>query len=555
MPEKIFSDSFFNLPHPSSPNISIQFRANLEPEERLSNSSQWKEITFNPSNFFDSFTLEDTGGAYRLSLNLYDKNYSFLEDTVVQTMFKTRLANKLINTGSSKPRYQVEQEYFEFYVSKASNINLRIRFGYSDFNVGGNEEYVSETTLTSENWRNRLNSKKTVLKTPWIYFQILKTDFRITNKGLQLEIEAFSIMDNFLEKAKLVETYSRFTGRPEDVINYVCNKIKKSAERNGEGFDFELLGQKPAGYLSAETNEEIIEIMLGGTPVPKPDGVGFVTRYKSLKTILNEICAAVKPLKYDLEGNKIREDVDDSEEEDSVRVYRYSYFIEETEDGTKIFFYYQDPSNSLENQKFIRSYTWSQEGKSIVKNLELETNSDFSMLNMSVVNIDESSGKITARNIRPLSRDETAEDEVDFTLAEADNATEVFNDISFDSVFAYHITSTGDSEISNDLLSPESVSLKIADRIRANLNQQIVRGKLTIFGDPSYLFDQAMQPFRYLISITANRPNFLDKEGNFIYGGKSYLSGYYAISKITHTIGTSGFQTELEVIKINSFGN
>jgi hypothetical protein len=550
MSEKIFSESFFNLPHPSSPNISIQFRANLSPEARITDSSQWKEITFNPSSFFNSFELEDTGGAYNLKLSLYDKNYSFLEDTVVQTLFKTKLANKLINR-SDKPRYQVEQEYFEFYISKENNTNLRIRFGYSDFNVGGNEQYVSTTSLANEDWRTRLN-KKTVLKTPWIYFQIKDADFRITEKGLELSLEAFSIMSNYLEKAKLVETYTRFTGQPEDIIKYVCNKIKESAERNGENFDFEIVGEPPSGYLSEE-GEEIIEIMLGGVPSLKPDGT-FETRYKSIKRILDEICAAVKPIKFNSLGERIRLDTPDSEEEESVQIYRYSYFIEETEDKTKIFFYYQNPRDSLENQTFIRTYSWSQEGMSIVKSLELETKADFSSLSVPIVNIDEESGVITARNMRALDREENKEDEMDFTLGKADNATEIFNDISLVSTFAYRVANTGTDNVSNNLHSPETVSLKIADRIRANLNQQIVKGKLTLIGDPAYLFDQSMQPYKYLIAITVNRPNFLNKEGEFIYGGKSYLSGYYAISKITHTISVSGFQTELEIIKINSFG-
>jgi len=556
MPKEIFSESFFNLPHPSTPFVSIQFRSEIDPDKSIDDPSHWKEVTFNPNNFLNSLELEDTGGAYKLNLNLYDKNYSFIEDTVVQTLFKTKLANKLVKN----PEYSLQQEFFEFFISRANSTNLRIRIGYSEFNIN-DEEYVSVNTFSSEDWRNRANTEKTVLKTPWIYFQVLKTDFKITAKGLELQIEAFSIMNNFLKKAKLVETYSRFFGRPKDVIDYVCNKIVEAASRENEKISFDYIGKDPVGYPSQENAEEIIEIMLGGTPSIRPDGT-FVERYKSLEVILREICSAVRPLKYDLEGNEIPFSEDSAEEqnpenensEESSQIFKYSYFIEETEEETKIFFYYQDARFSLENQRKIRTYTWIQDGLSIVKDLELQTQSDFAMLSLPVVNIDESTGDITARTLRSSNRDLTQEDETDFRIGNSKNATAIFENVDLSSVFAGEIINSDKMDYSNDVLSPETISLKISDLIRSNLDQQVVRGNMTIFGDPFYLFDSSLQPFTYIIKILINRPNFVDNEGNFVTGGKSYLSGFYLISKINHSISVSGFETKLELIKFNSFG-
>lgn len=542
--EKFFSDSFFNLPHPSSPNVSIQFRANLNKDENIDNPSQWREITINPSNFFDSFTLEDTGGAYELSLNLYDKNYSFLEDTVVQTLFNTKLANKL----ESSVQGQDTAEYFAFFVSKASNANLRIRFGYSDVNIGGNNQYISETKKTNANWLNRTeNLDKTVLQTPWIYFQIIDTDFKVTGKGLQLSLKAFSLTESFLSKAHLIESYANLSGPPEDVIKLICNRIKAVFKVNNETFEF-VFEDKPQGYPSLEPpNEEIIEVMLGGVNSFTRD-YRTITRYKNLKRLLREACDAVRPKRFDIEGNLITNDFD---EEFTHRISRYSYYITETEEKTKITFYYQKAASESE-QPEIRMYTWLQEGNSIVKDLELLTAADFATLSLPIVNISDDKETITARKLNP-----SGEEEKDFYNLGSVSETNIFNNIDFNSTFVFRVIDSGsdDYSYSNDVLSDKEIARKITDRIQANLNQQVVTGRMTILGDAFYLFDEKVKPFVYKIGITVKRPNYLDKNGNFVDGGISYLSGFYVITKITHNISRSGFQTELELIKVKSFGN
>ena len=558
MPDKIFPDSFFNLPHPSSPFVSIQLRTNIEPDKDIDDISQWQEITFNPNNFFNSLTLEDNGGVYRVKLNLYDKNYSFIENAVVQSILKTRLANKLIKN----PQHTANQDFFQFFIARSTSINMRIRFGYSEF-TNDDEKYISTNSFSSQDWVTRAKEEKTVLKTPWIYLQMLQSDFRVTEKGLELEIEAFSVMNSFLEKAKLVETYSRFFGEPKEVISYICNKVIEAAEKEGEKVSFEYIGEKePVGYPSQETGKEIIEIMLGGQPTVLEDG-SIAARYKSLGRILNEICEAVRPLKYDREGNEIpftadsAEEAEDANEESerAAQVFKYSFFIEELEDETKILFYYQDPLDSIKKQTKIRTYSWIQNGKSIVKNLDIKTETDFAMLSLPVVNINESTGEITARTLRGSERQQDEEDQFDLSIGNTRNLSGIFEGENFSSVFAAEVVNSETVDISNDLYSSETQATKISDLIAANLNQQVMRGTLTLFGDPFYLFDKSIKRFSYVIHIIINRPNFVDPDGNFVPGGRSFLSGYYAVGKITHNIGMSGFETQLEVIKINSLGN
>ena len=551
--KSVYPEQFFNLPHPSAPFISIQVRTQINPNDDISNSSHWEELTFNPNNFFNNMEIEDSGGVYKITLSLFDKNFSYLEDRITRSIVATKLANDLVKN----PNYSVEQEYFEFFISRSNSTNLRIRFGYSEYSM---DEYISSTNFTSEEWKSRTDLTKPVLKTPWIYFQMMNSRFKFTPKGLEVEIEAFSIMNNFLQKAKLVEVFARFFGPPEYVIKHVCDKIASAAERNGEKITYKIKGE-PKGYPSQENGEEIIEIMLGEEPTLDSDGK-IVPRYKNLRTILNEICGSVRPIKYDDDGKVIPFSADTNpegegiqgENEEAGNMFRYSYYINETDDETQIIFDYQDPNISLRDQGAIRVYSWPHEGKSIVKDLSIETNADFSMLNVPVVSLNNSTGEIRAQILRGNGRTSSDEDRVDLSIGHIRDVSEAFNKEGFESVFMRHITDVSDSDLTNDRESAAFLSSRVSDGIMANLNEQVFRGTLTLFGDPFYLFDEKMQPFSYLIKIIVNRPNYIDSEGNFVSGGKSYLSGYYAVKKITHSLSRSGFETNLEIMKFNSHG-
>lgn len=555
----IFPESFFNIPHPSSPVVSIQFRTRIRPNDEISNSSNWEEITFNPNNFFNNLSIEDKGGVYNLSLSLFDKNFAYLENIIVKSMVATRMANNLV----SNPEYSTDEtDYFEFYVSKSNSANLRVRFGYSEYSM---DEHISETSLKSEAWRNRANEDIPVTKSPWLYFQMTETDFNLTPKGLEVNIKGFSVMSNFLQKAKLVETYARVSGPPEYVIDRICERIVEAADRNGDDVSYEIV-DRPRGYPSEENGEELIEIMLGGEPtVTGEDENGnpiIEEKFKSLESILNEICSNVRPVKYDDDGNKVPVSEDSGsdaeglkeENEETQQSYKYSYYINETEEDTRIMFHYQDPKNSLNNQEKIRTYVWLQEGNSIIKNLEIDTETDFASLSVPIVNIDNSNGEITAQVLRGFGSEETEEDEMDFTVGHARDVTRAFENENFDSVFVRHVRNSSNDGVTNDTISPSFLASKVTDGIMTNLNEQVFKGTLTLFGDPFYLFDDSVQPFSYLIKIVVNRPNYLDENGDFVRGGKSYLSGYYAIKKIKHEISMSGFETQLEIMKFNSHG-
>jgi hypothetical protein len=83
----------------------------------------------------------------------------------------------------------------------------------------------------------------------------------------------------------------------------------------------------------------------------------------------------------------------------------------------------------------------------------------------------------------------------------------------------------------------------------SNINETIAEGNITLQGDPFYFFDDKVKPFQYIINLVIKRPNYIDKNGDYVEGGKSYLSGLYRIKKITHAISAGSYTTNLEVIK------
>lgn len=562
--ESVYPDQFFNIPNPVTPNVSIQLRTEINPEADITDSSHWENLTFNPNTYFDNMTLEDGGGAITLKLSMFDQNFANLENKLIRTLVNTRLSNQLVED----PEYSPDPSYFEFYISKASSANLRIRFGYSETNA---EEYINVTSKDDEEWQNRTKKirgeTKPVVRSPWLYFQISNMDFNLTQKGLEVDLQAFSIMSSFLNQAKMVETYARLYGEPTFVIEQIMERITTAAANKNEDVQFEIV-DVPRGYFSEEEGKEIIEIMLGGEPVVETAEDGsqrMKTRYKSMSSVLNELCSKVRPLKYDAEGNLLEETDTEEEGEETEKqadqIHRYSYYIEETDSATMIYFYYQNPHNACKDQGLIRVYSWLQEGNSIVKNIDIKSKTDFATLNVPMVTINRQDGNITVQvargrgNENPGSAEMSQEDEFDFSVANMRNVTSAFSDENFRAMFVRHIQEVDESDVSNGLISPAELGRVVTSELLAQLNAQIFSGTIKIPGDPFYLFDKNIQPFMYLIKIIVNRPNYLDEEGNVIIGGKSYMSGYYAIKKITHSIGLSGFETDLEVMKFNSRGS
>lgn len=552
--ESKYPREFFNIPHPTSPVVNIQFRTKIT-DENISDSGNWESITFDPSNFFDNLALEDASGFYNLKLRLKDINSSYLENLIIRTLTASRMANQLIKN----PSFDTDSpQFFQFTISNTTSANLRIRFGYSE---SYNDDFIDVANMESSDWRSRTANTRSVMKTPWLYFQISKSDMKYTSSGFSVDIEAFSVMNSFLNRAKLIESYSRLFGEPKFVIEQIGKKITEAAKSAGDNVEI-VIQDEPFGFFSQEDGKEMIEVMLGGEPIAAPDGT-YRINYRPIGRILDDICSKVRPIKVDSTGRVIPENRDSSadaegelgENEEAAETYPYGYFVNATEEKTQIVFYYKNPLNSFDRQNTCRVYSWLfDDGTSVVRDLDISASTDFATLNLPIAIFDRVNGEIRVSVARGKSADlNNSEDVMDFSVGNLTDVSEAFNKDNFEGAFVFSASDMDRNLPTNGRMSSSQLGAMLSSKVVDALNQQIFRGSVTIQGDPFYLFDGQIQPFTYLIKLIINKPSFINENGDFVQGEKSYLSGYYAITKITHTIAR-GYTTQLELMKWNSHG-
>jgi len=568
----IYPSEFYNLPHPQTPYCNVQFRkasgANLE------KADLWeRELTVNPNNFFNSVTIEDNGGIQTVSLTLFDKNFSRLEKSVIKALTITRLANSLIKNPTAKGD---DKSYFEFQIDQTSMVNLRLRIGYTE-GEKDSDGIIQAASFQEEGFVTRTegsNPKKKILRSPWIYLQMLGVSFSPKPEGLTVTINAISITGTFIDKAKLMQKYAKLTGTPTNIITDL-NKIVKMASSNKLMLEIST-GEEPLAYTNKDGKQEI-EIMLGGKPVFKKNEAGIreiSVEYQPLRRLLDDICSKVAPIIYDHSDKVIPMSNDSNSEgsgidvksEEIKRVVKYGYVVDQNkkiEDGFTVKFYYKDAIQNLEKQHSVRCYPWIEHGQTIIKDLQIDTKTDFAQLNLPIALLTEDGTHLySARGEHPGDlNDDVIEDKMDFTLATIKNITAAMDHDDFKGMF---IAETKDMAnvsqgISDGTTSDNMVAGQFVREMIHNLNNQVFNGSIDIPGDPFYFFDSNLRPYSYLIKIIVNRPAYYDvlnqdvKNDERTYGitggEKSYLSGYYVIKKITHRLDSSGYNTNLEIMK------
>ena len=513
MAENIFSSSFFNLPHPLSPWTSIQFRTSISSAVKLSDVSHWEEITQNPSNFFDSMTIEDNGGFQKLTLKLFDKNFGKIENIITKSIIAARDSG-LVKEGTNIT--DKDTKYFEFKIDNHAQINLRIRFGYS---ITPSTDFFDETEW--EKYAERINETRPVIRSPWIYFQMMGTNFQLTPAGLAVTISAFSTTDSFLSRARLVKKYARMVGTPKKIITSLSAILE---EVSNKSLSLTIRpGNDPEPIENDDGNNKI-EIHMGGSP--NVDNTGT----RSMRRILNEICAKVPPKTFDKEDNPstTHEKYVNPEGTNINKVVPYTYmFIQKEEGGGTVEFYYPEARKSPSK---MRNYIWREHGLSIVADLSINSQIDFASLNSQILvkNADEISLHATKRS----------KDDEYVRQIEPANVTKALNDMKV--TFVSNVVSSDN----RDNLSDTKL---LVEQVVANLNQGVFDGTLTLPGDPFFLFDKELRPFEYKIKIIIMRPSFIDFDGTVVQEEQSYLTGEYVVKNISHQIDNSGFRTVLNI--------
>ena len=529
--QNISSQNFFNLPSPSAPIVSIQFRTKVKENAAINDPDQWESITFDPSSLFNSLTVTDESGFQRVELTLLDKDFAHLENVITKAMLAPRLSNKLAQDTTITSK---DTKYFQFKVDNSAMINMRIRFGYS--NIIDNS--IDETSFGTD-FYNRINSNKTVLKTPWIYLQILNIEFNVIDAGLQAVIQAFATADTFLERAKILRRFMIFKGTTINILTEIQGLL---SDVSNKSIEVEIQDQPLP--MKTKDGKNYIEIPMGNANDESSRS------WMNLRTFLDTYCSKVPKKVYDIDNKETKEDDEDEKAQKLSKVVPYTYMLKQEIQSDKkmkytLIFYYPDPLSSSRKQTTIRNYIWKNYGQSIVKSLNIKSKVDFAALNRQIFVYDKTNNSMKLKVARPEKADTDSKESImDNSLGRADDVTKAFNE-DFDISFISDSINVSGAERT-------SIGSRISQTLLGFLNQGVFEGTLELPGDPFYLFDAYLQPYSFIIKITLLRPNYLEKQQNsyeYKTGGTSYLSGYYVVSKINHAINEGGFITTLNLLR------
>jgi hypothetical protein len=554
MAENIYPSDFFNISHPGAPYVNIQFRNAVTGD--ITNKNYWEEITINPNNFFNNIIIEDNGGFKKVELTLFDKNWAKLEKAVIKSILFSRIANKTISGDAKKD----DTGYFQFIVQEDSNVNMRIRFGYTS--TTGKEDVIQSVNFGSD-FEARINNNKPVIKSPWIYFMILNVQMGVRDGGLEVKITGYSTAATFLDSAKIMKQFAEIVGTPAYCIEYLGNVIKKSFGDENK-LEFKMVGEEPFP-VKQKDGGDIIKVPLGGFQQPNAEGK-IVATFKSVRELLDDICSKVEIRKFNGEFKPLPPPEDNSVSQDNIAAdekaeeaafsIKYQYVLYSEGEKQIVEFAYPEPNPK--NQNYIRTYIWSEHGQSIVQNLNIETNTIWAQLNAPIATLGLDGKAMFWASVPQVVTQDDAKDIDEGKSASSNasnlgvsriiNATEAASKIQgIESILVADIKEVPTRE--NDAGDSDIQARKALDQLVWNINNTVFNGTLEIPLDPFYLFDRMMKPYQYIVNVIIKRPRYVDSDGNVKGGEKSFLSGNYVIKKITHSIDLSGATTKLDLMR------
>jgi len=551
----LYKDAFFKIPNPTAPYIDVQFRTNYKTGQldSLTNPLNWTSVCDreNGRTFFESMSLEDTG-LVTLNLTLTDINFTELENILNKTIVLSNATKDVINRDSSTSKNsKIDVSYNPDYA-----VNIRVRFGYGF----SNPDYFETSDIGIE-FANRVlksETKKTVVRSPWLYFQITGLKYTVGEGGLTANIQGYESRNTPLRKLQFVRKNSVYiseTGDAGDVIKMIEKFIKELIPKTkitlGTESDKKItnadgtVSSKALEWKNIKTfkiTEEIVNssgvtegkekfaplrIQLGDRGSDFRFNAG-VKNFGTIEDLLNDFCSQIEPLYFNETGVRTTK----SALAKYIAPFGFEYIKAGMDGGVpslEIQFSYKDKIESLNDKKDLRIYEWRETKDSIISSFSAESMLDFAQLNAPITFIDDKDNNKKEINyisafVSPTSTSTPVSSPPspsgDFTL------TMAVNHVGY-----------GDNRD------------KIINEFKKIINRGIFRADITIQGDPFYLFDKGMEPYKYGIYIYVNRNGYITKEGTYVKQERSYLSGYYLVTNIVHEISSSGYFTKLKLEK------
>ena len=558
---EIGPEVFFDLEHPEDPYVDIEFRTSPPSNPDNPDSAIWENIVFDGNNFFDTLKITDESGFQELELTLQDRDYVNIENIILRTIMNSRVeawtgmanprnkekydksTNSMNNAPSSGPEKNtaIMKNSFQVYIDSSMASCIRVRFGWSS---GAKNKYFEANNTDA--FEKRTEQSKPVIRSPWIYFMMLGANYNIDSNGkMTFLIKGVSVAQAYLEKAKFLMNGTVLQGLPEDIWTVLYDSINNANDgtiilvnktgdpkyKDSPDQDFFNYQNKPI-KLSSLYEEPMIYI----------DNTGNEKRslhFKSLRQLLCDYVNLLSSKYIDYDGFPIPVQGDQIADMSQVHhVEKPDFYVDKKYTGKDqvnyIHLYYRSPNPK--SQDYIRVYSWKDSKNSIIKNFSVATDSDFAQMN-APISIKDEEGELHQINLSSIS---ASEDGMDINVNMISNLTADLE------------TQKGKlGFVSADVFKSGNYSTPydfVASFVQ-NLNDNVFKGTIDLLLDPFYLFDKNLLPYQYLIKIEVNTPSRYTKTGEYVSGGSSYLSGYYMISKITHTINNSGATTTLDVVK------
>ena len=548
-------------------------------------------------NYFDSLKTEDTGGKRTISLNLKSPDDINLEKIILNSLITpTKKFNTLekeinrIDTINNLSKYRLA--------------NFRVRFGYND--VPQTEtSVINAYDITDIAFSNRINNTKPVLKTPWLYFMINGITTNFFDGNNTFEITGIDSGNYTLENYRIYDTKNSgykydgvsakesigivagllytCSGKQICVLSDTKNKIVVGRDENGNLIEQNIsLADKSLDIKTSDFEFDVFDIVFdtnnniqssvekdvffvepqkeeGGTtqlPLAKDfvDAlVNFLpTRLFAVPNIKNEgfpIAVRVpKREKTILESNVKELGITyEMFEADSVILGSNSFADKEMRKRSFIRFYYKGPISRDSSQKErFRYYKYRGGKSSIVKSISINNPIDFQKI-CGVIGGIEATAKASFYATR-LSTNPTSAGSYSVLKEKIEvGKTPLF--VAEDSLVKKPDTNT------ENIPKESSTVLTQISSIANGLTEMVYSGTMEILGDPFYVFDDDVEPWRHLLylDITRYKDITLDEVVSKEY---DYYSGLYTIKKIEHSIGSDGsFTTSLGIVKFSMVTN
>ena len=606
-------DNFGNKVLPTVPSVDVEFRNYYEEEgemksnwisvSRIRSDSNDSSVVSKEGvglnglygyNYFSDMELKDTGGKKEISLSLKGIEDLNLEKIIFNSVIKpVKKFNEKYWKENSNPNIDTIQD-----INNYRSANFRVRFGYNDLV----ESAINEVDINSKIFSERINNTKPVIKSPWLYFLMNKLDTRFSDGETVFDIGGVNIgsyvLDNYRiynpsAKTSSYDSISAITGigiianilfkasngnicilsdKPGEIILDAKLKSKENKDDKNEyeeiragirfvggekntlktsDFDFQGFKYDPdtkkelTEYIltleqgettdggeaedTLPTAKQVVESLVDFLPTklfiaPTPKGGGSYLATTAEKNETNMLSSLLKELKMSYDVVEAETTIESTDGYTDIVPKRRSF----------IRLYYKGPISRDEKEaERIRFYKYRGGETSLVSEVNIENPLDLQKISGVICGFENNKkARLFLSQIGTTSEN----------IGGVGGKVEIENSENGPPIFLWKNDVTTTQNSSNTAMNNIS---KIAN----SLTEYTYTGDMKILGDPYFIFDDDLEPFRHMIYLKVNRYENIELQ-KLADEEYDYYSGLYVIKDINHKINSDGdFSTKLSLMK------